>query len=131
MDCNKLISRAVKRYLIWQSLAVVALAFLAILALDRSAAWSICVGAMIAYLAQLYLALQTFRVDAAQAPHLAVRAFYRGVAGRLTLVTVLFALAFLYLPWLKVPALFLGFGVILITQLIGSARLATELSQER
>jgi hypothetical protein len=43
---------------------------------------------------------------------------------------VLFALAFLYLPWLKAPALFLGFGVILITQWIGSARLATELARQ-
>ena len=119
-----------KRFILGQSLALVALALLAILALDRLVAWSIMVGALIAYLGQLYMTLQTFRVDAAMAPHLAVRSFYRGVAGRWTIVTVLFALAFLYLPWLIAPALFLGFGVILITQWIGSARLATELARQ-
>ena len=117
------------RFLLGQSLALLALIVLAVLVLDRSMAGSIAAGALIAYLGQLYMTLQTFRVDAAQAPHQAVRVFYRGVAGRLTLVTVLFALAFLYLPWLKAPALFLGFGVILITQWIGSARLATELAR--
>lgn len=131
MDCKKVVSKPVKRFVIWQSLVLVALALLAILVLDRSVAWSTMVGASIAFLAQLYLTLQTFRVDAAIAPHLAVRAFYRGVAGRLTIVTVLFAAAFLYLPWVKAPALFLGFGVMLITQLIGSARLATELARQK
>lgn len=126
-----MVSPPVKRFVIWQSLVLVALAVMAILVLDRSVAWSTTVGATIAYLAQLYLTLQTFRVDAAVAPHLAVRAFYRGVAGRLTIVTVLFAAAFLYLPWLRAPALFLGFGIMLIAQLIGSARLATALAHQK
>ena len=121
----------VKRFLIWQSLVLVALVLLAILVLNRSVAWSTTVGATIAYLAQLYLTLQTFRVDAAKAPHLAVRAFYRGVAGRFTLVTVLFAAVFLYLPWLEAPALFLGFGVKLVAQLLGSAQLATKLTHQK
>lgn len=125
-----MLSSPVKRFVFWQSLVLVALTGLAVLVLDRSVAWSTTVGATIAYLAQLYLTLQTFRVDAAESPGLAVRAFYRGVAGRLTIVTVLFAAAFLYLPWLRAPALFLGFGIMLITQLIGSAQLATVLARK-
>lgn len=131
MDCEKVVSNPVKRFVIWQSLVLAAIVLLAALVLDRSVAWSTMVGASIAFLAQLYLTLQTFRVDAAESPHLAVRAFYRGVAGRLTIVTVLFAAAFLYLPWIKAPTLFLGFGVMLIAQLIGSARLATELARQK
>jgi ATP synthase protein I len=124
------ISQPVKRFIWWQTLALATVALLATLSLGRFAAWSMVIGALIAYLALLYMTLQTFRVDAAIAPHLAVRAFYRGVAGRFSLATVLFALAFLTLPWLKAPALFLGFGVILITQWIGSARLALELTRQ-
>ncbi len=83
------------------------------------------VGALIGWLATAYLALQTFRVDAAKQPGAAMQAFYRGVAGRFVLVAVLFIAVFVVFPGVQAPALFLGFGVAWAAQLMGSAQLAT------
>ncbi len=121
--------RPALRYAFWQSAALAILLLVVTLGFDRQTAWSAGIGALIAYLGQLYLTVLTFRISARQEPQRAVQNFYRGVAGRLALVTLLFAAAFYRLAWLEAPALFLGFGVILVAQIMGSARLATELGR--
>lgn len=122
-------SRPVICFLLSQLLVVVILAAVTGLVLGRQAAISAATGALIALIALGYLTFQTFRFDAAEQPLRAMGAFYRGAAGRYVLAAVLFALAFNYMPGLQAPWVFLGFGVILVTQLIGSVRLIDRMAR--
>jgi F0F1-type ATP synthase assembly protein I len=124
------ISRPVKRFLLGQIFAVVALAVCSSLWLESQSALSVIVGAMIGLIALSYLAVQTFRFDPVSQPQMATRAFFRGVAGRFVLAVVLFAAAFVFMPWVQAPMLFLGFGVMLVTQVIGSVRLSGQLARD-
>jgi ATP synthase protein I len=84
-------------------------------------------GALISFLPHSYFALQAFRISAAVAPQKAYFAFWRGESGKFLLTAALFALLFTFRPDISAPAVFTGFGVMLITQIIASVFLIRHL----
>ena len=77
-------------------------------------------GALISLLPQSYFALQAFRISAAEDPQKAYFAMMRGESGKFLLTAAMFALLFKFRPDILAPAVFTGFGVMLVIQIIGS-----------
>jgi len=88
-------------------------------------------GALISFLPQSYFALQAFRISAAVDPQKAYFAMMRGESGKFLLTAALFALLFKFRPDILAPAVFTGFGVMLVTQIIGSAFLQKKLAAKK
>ncbi len=70
------------------------------------------VGATIAVVGSAYLAWQAFRYHGGDEPKLALRAFYRGIFGKLILIMLGFLLAFRSPYPLSAGALFIGFAAV-------------------
>lgn len=84
-------------------------------------------GVLISILPQSYFALQAFRVSAAKDPQRAYFAMMRGESGKFLLTAALFALLFKFQPDILAPAVFSGFLVMLIMQIVGSALLIKDI----
>jgi ATP synthase protein I len=84
-------------------------------------------GVLISILPQSYFALQAFRVSAAKDPQRAYFATMRGASGKFLLTAALFVLLFKFLPDVLAPAVFCGFLVMLIMQIVGSALLVRDI----
>lgn len=85
-------------------------------------------GVLISILPQSYFALQAFRVSAAKDPQRAYFATMRGASGKFLLTAALFALLFKFRPDVLAPAVFCGFLVMLIMQIVVSARLVKQIA---
>lgn len=83
-------------------------------------------GVLISILPQSYFALQAFRVSAAKDPQRAYFAMMRGESGKFLLTAVFFALLFKFRPDILAPAVFSGFLVMLLIQIVSSALLIKE-----
>ena len=98
---------------------------LSLIGLTISQGWALGFGfgALISLLPQGYFALQAFRISAATDAQKAYFAMMRGESGKFLLTAALFALLFKFRPDISAPAVFTGFAVMLIAQIIGSVLL--------
>lgn len=128
-------TKAQTRRLVCQYLLTVFLVGFAIsicgLLVSKEAAVGIVFGALISLLPQSYFALQAFRISAAQQPEKAYFAIMRGESGKFVLTAVLFALLFKFRPDVSAPAVFTGFAVILVTQIISGGFLVKKLTAQQ
>ncbi len=81
---------------------------------DWVVAYSTLCGGMIAISANAWFARQVFRYHGASMAPMITRSFYRGEAGKLVLVTVMFALTFALIKPISVAALFCSFVALIL-----------------
>lgn len=102
--------------------AVVLLASVTALPLDKVAAYSIVIGGMISVIPNAYFARQVFRYTGAAYAREVTQAFYRGESGKFITTLGLFATTFAFVRPLQVIVLFLAY---LIVMLLNAVLLAT------
>ncbi len=76
---------------------------------------SLLLGGLISLLPNMYFARQVFRFSGAAAAHRVTQSFYRGELGKFILTGTGFALVFSFVENLSPPALFAGFGLMLVS----------------
>ena len=96
------------RLIFWQSLSVCLVSGVVFISLGGSQALLLLLGGAIAIIPNTIFAAMTFRSAGRQRPDVMVQAFYRGVAIKLMLTVLLFALTFALLKPQGVT-IFLGF----------------------
>ena len=82
------------------------------------AAWSLLLGGLIQCVPNWYFARQVFKFSGASAAHRVTQSFYRGELGKFVLTGVGFALAFTLVENVNPPALFTGFGLMIVGHVI-------------
>lgn len=85
-----------------------------------SGSYSVALGGCIAWLPNAWFARKAFRYHGARSMQAIVQSFWSGLAGKMILTAVLFALAFAVVKPLNVAGLFAGF---VLVQMTGSASL--------
>ncbi len=93
---------------------------LVLLAVDRVCAYSVLGGGLIAILPQAYFAFRAFRWRGARSAAAIMRAGYSGEVGKYLLTAAGFAAVFALVRPIAAPAVFAGYGVMLLIQIIGS-----------
>lgn len=97
-------------------LAVLIVATLGMMPVDVAVSGSLMIGGLIQIIPHAYFTRWAFRYQGArQAPKI-LRAIYWGETGKVLLTVVLFGLTFSYVEPLHLPALFLGYGAMVIVQ---------------
>ncbi|WP_373096652.1 ATP synthase subunit I [Zhongshania sp.] len=104
-------------------IAVVLLASVAALPVDKVIAYSIFIGGMISVIPNAYFARQVFRYAGAAYAREVTQAFYRGESGKFITTLGLFATTFAFVKPLQVFVLFLAY---LIVMLLNAVLLATQ-----
>jgi ATP synthase protein I len=99
------------------------------LALDTVFAYSVLSGGLIAIVPQAYFAVLAFRWRGARSARAIARSSYAGEVGKFLLSVAGFALVFAVLRPINGPAVFGGYLVMLILQIIGSWWLLTRTKQ--
>ncbi len=89
---------------------------------SQLAAISACAGSLVCILPNAYFASYAFRYMGAQAAKHVARSFYQGETGKFLLTVIGFALVFLWLKPINLPAMFTGYGVMLVLQWFVAAR---------
>jgi ATP synthase protein I len=86
--------------------------------------WMFCLlaGGLIQIVPAIYFAWRVFGISTTVTTLSIVKSFYRGETGKFLMTALGFALAFKFMEPLYPPALFLGFGLMLIGHTIGVAR---------
>ena len=97
----------------------VIVALLLLLYSGVASAWSELMGGLIYVLPNAYFTRCAFRGNKQESPHLIVRWFYMGEAGKLVLTAVMFALCFVLVGSLDVKVLFTMYILMVIVNLIG------------
>jgi ATP synthase protein I len=100
-----------------------------LLAFDRVIAYSALSGGLIAIVPQAYFAVLAFRWRGARSARAIARSSYAGEVGKFLLSVAGFALVFAVLRPINGPAVFGGYLVMLILQIIGSWWLLTRTKQ--
>lgn len=98
---------------------------LGLLAMDRVIAYSVFSGGMVAIVPQAYFAVLAFRWRGAQSASAIARSSYVGEIGKFVLSIAGFALVFAVVRPIDGPAVFMGYLVMLVTQITGSWMLLT------
>lgn len=106
-------------------LALLAALGLCLLAIDKVVAYSVFSGGLIAIVPQAYFAMLAFRWRGAQSARAMARSGYAGETGKFLLSMAGFALVFAVVRPIDGPAVFTGYLLMLVTQLIGSWLLLT------
>lgn len=110
-----IIERRVAYYVVGtQAIVSLLLPILIWFAAGKSAAIAALAGGWIATTGNLYFAFQAFRYAGARASHDMVRAFYRGEAGKMVIVMLLFLLAFRQLEGIREQAPYLFSAFLLV-----------------
>ena len=104
-------------------LLAVAAAVVALAGLPKVAV-SLVLGGILHLLPSMYFARQVFRFSGARAAQRIAQSFYRGELGKFVLTASGFALVFLVVDGLNPPALFAGYGVMLVCHAMGVAWLS-------
>ena len=87
---------------------------------EFTSGYSVMLGGCIAWLPNAWFARNAFRYHGARSMQAIVQSFWSGLAGKMILTAVLFALAFAVVKPLNVAGLFAGF---VLVQMTGSASL--------
>jgi ATP synthase protein I len=98
---------------------------LVLLAFDAVVAYSVLSGGLIAIVPQAYFAALAFRWRGAQSASNIARSSYAGEVGKYLLSIAGFGLVFALLRPINAPAVFVGYLVMLVTQITGSWLLLT------
>lgn len=98
---------------------------LGLLAFDEVVAYSVASGGLIAIVPQAYFAVLAFRWRGAQSASAIARSSYAGVLGKFLLSIAGFALVFAVVRPIDGPAVFMGYLIMLVTQITGSWMLLT------
>ena len=96
------------------------LATMAFLVQGGIGGYSVALGGCIAWLPNAWFVHKAFRYHGARSMQVIVQSFWSGLAGKMILTAVLFALAFAVVEPLSVAGLFIGF---VLVQLTGAASL--------
>lgn len=103
-------------------LLVLVTAVLGLLPVDLTLSGSLLIGGMIHIIPHAYFTRWAFRYQGArQAPKI-LRAIYWGETGKVLLTVVLFGFTFNYVESVQLPALFLGYGAMVIVQWFCAAK---------
>lgn len=113
----------VYRVFVAQGILLAVVAVLALLIGTKTVAGSLVLGGIIHLLPNMYFARQVFRFSGARAAHHITQSFYRGELGKFVLTATGFALAFLLVEAINPPALFAGYGLMLVFHAVCVARL--------
>lgn len=108
------------RVLALQLAVSLVLAVLATLVQGAVSGYSVALGGCIAWLPNAWFVRKAFRYQGARSMQAIVQSFWSGLAGKMILTAVLFALAFAVVQPLHVAGLFVGF---ILVQLTGAASL--------
>lgn len=98
---------------------------LGLLAVDKVVAYSVFSGGLVAIVPQAYFAVLAFRWRGAQSASAIARSSYAGEIGKFVLSIAGFALVFAVVRPIDGPAVFMGYLVMLVTQITGSWMLLT------
>lgn len=109
----------VHRITLAQLALLVSLSFF-LLAFDKVCAYSVLSGGLVAVVPQAYFAVLAFRWRGAQSARAVARSSYAGELGKFLLSVAGFALVFAVLRPINGPAVFAGYLVMLIIQIMGS-----------
>ncbi|MEM8563166.1 MAG: ATP synthase subunit I [Pseudomonadota bacterium] len=101
-------------------LAILVLLSLILLASDTVRAYSVLGGGLIAILPQAYFAALAFRWHGARSARAMARSSYIGQVGKFVLSVAGFAAVFVVVRPIDGPAVFVGFGLMLLVQIAGS-----------
>jgi ATP synthase protein I len=101
-------------------LAILVLLCLSLLAADKVCAYSVFSGGLIAILPQAYFAALAFRWRGARSARAIARSSYAGQVGKFLLSVAGFAAVFVALRPIDAPAVFAGYLLMLVIQIIGS-----------
>ncbi|MDG2047869.1 MAG: ATP synthase subunit I [Halioglobus sp.] len=104
----------------WSQLALLVVASLFLLMVDKVIAYSVFSGGLIAIVPQSYFAFHAFRWRGAQSAKASARASYLGEVGKFALSAAGFAIVFTMLRPVSGSAVFAGFLAMLAIQIIGS-----------
>ena len=104
----------------WVQLALLVLASLFLLMIDRVIAYSVFSGGLTAIVPQAYFALYAFRWRGARSAQAIARASYVGEVGKFALSVAGFVIVFTMLRPISGLAVFAGFLAMLVIQIIGS-----------
>lgn len=85
----------------------------------QDVAVSLLLGGIIHLLPTIYFARQVFRFSGARAAHRVAQSFYRGELGKFLLTGLGFALVFTLVESLNPLALFVGYGLMLVSHAAG------------
>lgn len=108
------------RVLALQVVVSLVLAMVTFLMLGAVTGYSVALGGCIAWLPNAWFVHKAFRYHGARSMQVIVQSFWSGLAGKMILTAVLFALAFTVVKPLSVAGLFAGF---VLVQLTGAASL--------
>jgi ATP synthase protein I len=103
---------------------------LMLLAFDKVFAYSVLSGGLIAIVPQVYFAVLAFRWRGARSARAIARSSYVGELGKFLLSIVGFALVFAVLKPIDGPAVFVGYLMMLVTQITGSWLLLTHIQRK-
>lgn len=109
------------RVLVLEAIITVAIALLLFLGVNMELAISVAIGGFAYIVPNAYFAKYVFRYSAADSPRLAVRWFYLGEVVKVIATVMIFAIGFLLVDRLNVPALFIAYMSMLLLNLIGNA----------
>jgi ATP synthase protein I len=82
---------------------------------------SVVIGGLAFIIPNAYFAKYVFKYSAADSPRLAVRWFYLGEVVKVIATIMIFAIGFLLVEKLNVPALFIAYMSMLLLNLIGNS----------
>lgn len=103
---------------------------LAALVFDTVAAYSVLSGGLVAIVPQAYFAALAFRWRGARSASNIARSSYAGEVGKFVLSIAGFGLVFALLRPINAPAVFMGYLLMLVTQISGSWWLLTRLQRK-
>ena len=106
--------------IIWWQLAALTMLSLAALLVERTVAYSVFSGCIVAIVPQAYFAYVAFRWRGAQSASAVARSAYAGMVGKFVLSAVGFATVFALLRPVEGYAVFVGYLAMLLVQIIGS-----------
>ena len=89
-------------------------------------ALSVLVGALIQIGPQAYFNRMAYRFIGARQASLILRGFYLGESGKLLFSGIFFAIAFVKVPWLNYPALFLAYMAMMVIHSLSAAVLLNQ-----
>ena len=104
---------------VFTGLAISTLAFAVIgLLWGLVVAKSVLIGCAVFSLPTIYFTYYAFRFDAERQTEQMVRSFFQGQSNKLVLMAVCFSLVFVFVKPLSMPALFIGFGLMIAVHLV-------------
>ncbi len=114
---------AIGRATVYQLIVLLILVMLARSLWDFTLAYSVLLGGLVHAIPQAWFASIAFRHRGARATSKILGTLYRGEAGKLLMTATMFALIFIYVEPLQVPAVFLSYFAMAIVYSFSSVKI--------